>query len=189
MTSCANHRRKISSTHQHAPHRRPQRPDGSVKDVRGLKCQGCPWLHTGYIADSGAADTSCDRWLVHVVGDALEKDVPDVSAVAVLSEWTWQRMSRTALCATFGISRQTGYKWARRYREERSSEEKSRRPQSHPKTAPKKLVERVLSLRRRFPLWGPVPIRAHLVELWPDTTWPSASTIGAILKCHGLVKT
>lgn len=105
-----------------------------------------------------------------------------------LSEWTWQRMSRTALCATFGISRQTGYKWARRYREERSSEEKSRRPHSHPKTTPKKLVERILSLRRRFPLWGPVPIRAHLVELWPDTTWPSASTIGAVLKRHGLVK-
>lgn len=105
-----------------------------------------------------------------------------------VSEWRWQRMSRTALCAVFGISRQTGYKWAARFDEDGSVAERPRRPRSHPKTTPKKLVDRILSQKRQFPLWGPVPILARLTELWPNTAWPAASTIGAILKRHGFVK-
>jgi len=105
-----------------------------------------------------------------------------------ISEWRWQQMSRTALCAAFGISRQTGYKWAARFKQDRSVAERSRRPRSHPQTTPKKLVDRVLAQKRQFPLWGPIPIRARLVKLWPDTAWPAASTIGAVLKRHGLVK-
>ena len=54
-----------------------------------------------------------------------------------VTEWHSQRMSKTALCAVFGISRQTGYKWVRRYQEDRSLDEKSRRPHFHPKTTPK----------------------------------------------------
>ena len=105
-----------------------------------------------------------------------------------LSEWIWQPMSRTALCAMFGISRETGYKWARRFKEDRSTEEKSRRPHSHPKTTSKKLVERIVAMKRRFPLWGPLKIRAYLVANSPTTRWPSASTMGAILKRHDLVR-
>ena len=105
-----------------------------------------------------------------------------------LTEWKWNRVPRTALCAAFGISRQTGYKWARRYREDRSTEERSRRPRSHPRTTPTKLVTLILSQKRQFPRWGPVPIRQRLVTHWPHIKWPSASTIGAILKRHGLVK-
>jgi putative transposase len=97
-----------------------------------------------------------------------------------VSEWRWQQISRTALCAAFGISRQTGYKWAARFQGDRSVDERSRRPRSHPKTTPRKLVDRILSQKRQFPLWGPVPIRARLAELWPDTAWPAVSTIGAI---------
>ena len=82
-----------------------------------------------------------------------------------VSEWRWQQMSRTALCAAFGISRQTGYKWAGRFEEDGSVAERSRRPRSHPKMTPKKLVARVMSQKRQFPLWGPVPIRARLVKL------------------------
>jgi len=97
-------------------------------------------------------------------------------------------MSRTALCATFGISRQTGYKWARRYRQDRSIEEMSRRPRSHPRTTPTKLVKLIVSQKKQFPLWGPVPIRARLAKHWPHIQWPAPSTIGSILKKHGLVK-
>jgi hypothetical protein len=50
-----------------------------------------------------------------------------------ISEWRWQRMQQTALCAAFGISRQTGYKWAARFDEDRSIEERSRRPRWQPR--------------------------------------------------------
>lgn len=105
-----------------------------------------------------------------------------------LDEWFSRKATRTALCATFGISRETGYKWARRYEQDRSIAEKSRRPRSHPRATPAKLVRLIVSQKKQFPLWGPVPIRKRLMTHWPQHEWPSASTIGAVLKRHGLVK-
>lgn len=105
-----------------------------------------------------------------------------------VQQWKWSEVSRTALCAAFGVTRQTGYKWARRYQQTRSIEEESRRPKSHPKSTPTKLVRLIVSQKKQFPLWGPVPIRARLRSIWPQYKWPSVSTIGAILKRHGLVK-
>jgi transposase len=37
-----------------------------------------------------------------------------------IGEWSNGAMSFTALCDLFKISRQTGYKWVRRWRDERS---------------------------------------------------------------------
>jgi len=105
-----------------------------------------------------------------------------------LAECSYRSMSFTALCELFGITPQTGYKWWRRWKEERSAEEKSRRPHSHPSTTPPKLVKMILSQKRQFPLWGPVPIRARLRRHWPHVRWPAVSTIGAILKRNGLVQ-
>ena len=97
-------------------------------------------------------------------------------------------MSRTALCALYGISRQTGYKWARRAKIDGSAQERSRRPHRSPNATSMKLVQLILSQKKQFPLWGPVPIRKRLQTYWPQYKWPAASTIGAILKRHGFVK-
>jgi transposase InsO family protein len=94
----------------------------------------------------------------------------------------------TAVCRMFGITRQTGYKWLRRWKAERSVDEKSRRPKSHPATTSADIVKRIVAQRRQFPLWGPIPLRKRLQTLWPDINWPAASTIGDILKRNGLVK-
>src|SRR5262249_54514712 len=105
-------------------------------------------------------------------------------------EWRSGTMSRSALCKLFGISRQTGYKWARRFETEKkwsAIEERSRRPHRSPSATPTKLVKLILSQRRQFPTWGPVPIRKRLQTHWPHLPWPSASTIGAILKRNGMV--
>ena len=105
-----------------------------------------------------------------------------------LAECAYRTMTFAALCELFGIREQTGYKWLRRWRDERSAEEKSRRPHSHPATTPPKLVKIILSQKKQFPLWGPVPIRARLCMHWPRIRWPAPSTIGAILKRNGLVR-
>lgn len=97
-------------------------------------------------------------------------------------------LSMTAVCRLFGISRQNGYKWLKRWKSERSVEEKSRRPKGHPLTTPRDVERRILSQRRQFPRWGPAPIRKRLTTLWPEIDWPAVSTIGAILKRNGLVK-
>ena len=89
-----------------------------------------------------------------------------------LDEWFGREgMSRSALCELFGISRQTGYKWARRWRKQRSHEEESRRPKRSPNATPMKLVKLILSQRRQFPLWGPVPILKRLQTIWPQHNW------------------
>lgn len=105
-------------------------------------------------------------------------------------EWRSGTMSRGALCQLYGISRQTGYKWARRFADTMdwaALEERSRRPRASPGATPAKLVQLILSQRRQFPRWGAVPIRKRLQTNWPELPWPAVSTIGAILKRHGLV--
>ncbi len=100
-------------------------------------------------------------------------------------------MSRTALCHLFGITRQTGYKWTKRFarfRDWKAIEELSRRPHRSPNSTPKRQVKYILTLRRQHPRWGPIVIRERLRKAWPWLKWPVPSTVGAILKRHGLVQ-
>lgn len=105
-------------------------------------------------------------------------------------EWRSGTIDRSTLCRLFGISRQTGYKWIRRFERTKrldAVQELSRRPLHSPSATPKKLVRLILSQRRQFPTWGPVPIRKRLQTHWPQHKWPATSTIGDILKRNGLV--
>src|SRR5205085_1695482 len=63
----------------------------------------------------------------------------------------------SALCREYGISRQTGHKWLKRYRERGYAglEELSRRPASSPSMTGHAVVQAVLALRERHPSWGP----------------------------------
>lgn len=93
------------------------------------------------------------------------------------------------LCHEFGISRVTGYKYIDRYREEgvEGLVDCSRAPQRHPNAISDGHVEVIVSLRGKHPTWGPRKLRAWLMRHHPETTWPASSTIGEILKRHGLV--
>lgn len=105
-----------------------------------------------------------------------------------IGEWHWSGLSKTALCRAYGISRQTGYKWVKRARVEKSAAEHSRRPKRSPNRTPTKLVRLILSKRKQYPRWGPIALRELLKRDWPQHKWPAASTIGDILKRHGMVK-
>ena len=94
-----------------------------------------------------------------------------------------------SLCARFGISRKTGYKWIERFDlggpgalEDRSSQARNLRHR-----LPEAMVLQVLELRKEHPFWGPKKIRACLTpEAGKEP--PAASTIGSLLKAYGLVK-
>src|SRR5437879_9283096 len=60
------------------------------------------------------------------------------------------------LCREFGISRQTGYTWLRRYAAGGSSHmvDRSRRPVHSPKRTVAELEQAVVELRRCRPDWG-----------------------------------
>ena len=94
------------------------------------------------------------------------------------------------ICAEFGISRQTGYKWLARYRAEGAAglKERSRAPVRHGRARDEELVGAALALRERHPTWGPKKLRRRLGERFADRAPPAGSTIGDWLRKEGLTQ-
>ncbi len=96
----------------------------------------------------------------------------------------------TELCERYGISRKTGYKWAERYVAQGVDglKDRSRAPKGCSHGTAAELVEVLVELRRSHPTWGPRKLLAVLRKREPELAWPAASTVGGILKRHGLIE-
>ena len=96
----------------------------------------------------------------------------------------------TDLCRRFGVSRKTGYKWKSRYEVGGPAAlvDLSRRPHSHFHAIPESTRERLIEMRQKHPTWGARKIRARLLRLEPNGSWPSASTIHRAIAAGGLVR-
>ncbi len=96
----------------------------------------------------------------------------------------------TELCEIYGVSRQTGYEWLRRYREHglEALGDQHRAPRRHPNQTSNAIEEMVLGLREQRMTWGPRKLKRVLEREFPDQTWPAASTIGTMLQRAGLVR-
>jgi transposase InsO family protein len=97
----------------------------------------------------------------------------------------------TELCARYGISRKTGYKWAQRYVEAEGCSglvERSRAPKHCPHRLAEPVAEALLEMRREHPRWGPRKLLAVLSRRRPQLSLPAASTVGDLLRRHGLVE-
>src|SRR6266478_6923270 len=94
----------------------------------------------------------------------------------------------TALCASFGISRDTGYRLVARYQAEGATglAPRSRAPHRRGLAMAQAVAEAILDLRRARPHWGPKKLRAVLRRESAATCWPAASTIGDLLRREGL---
>jgi len=94
-----------------------------------------------------------------------------------------------ALCREYGISRQTGHKWLRRYHEHGplGLVEQSRRPRSSPLSQAEDIVAAIVELRDRRPSWGPDKI-ARVLTVRFGREAPSRSTVARVLKRLGKVK-
>jgi putative transposase len=97
--------------------------------------------------------------------------------------------SMQALCERFGISRETGYVWLRRYRQggPEGLLELNRAPVRHPNQTPVELEEAVLELRQAHMTWGPKKLKRILEWDQPGRSWPAISTMGEMVKRAGLV--
>jgi transposase InsO family protein len=93
------------------------------------------------------------------------------------------------LCDRFGISEKSGYKWLKRYGEGGVANlaERSRAPRSHPHSVVQEVVDVLLAARRRHPRWGPRKLIAVVARHQPGLELPAASTVGVLLKKHGLI--
>lgn len=110
----------------------------------------------------------------------------------------WRRGKRTVmeLCALYGISRQTAYKWIQRYQLAAGGEEaaggwavdRSRAAHVvHNKTAPQ-IEEALIRLRLRFPRWGARKLVHEVGLANPQWQMPAESTVCDMLKRRGLIE-
>lgn len=95
----------------------------------------------------------------------------------------------SALCREFGISRQTGHKWLRRFQEVGYDglEERSRRPKSAPLATAEELVAAIVALRESHPRWGARKL-VHLLRKEFGEATPSERTVVRVLKRFGRVR-
>lgn len=73
------------------------------------------------------------------------------------------------LCAEFGISRQAGYVWLKRYQGggAREMADRSRRPSHSPKRTAQEVEQAVVELRRKWPDWGAAKLAKVLSQQKP----------------------
>ncbi len=95
----------------------------------------------------------------------------------------------TELCHRYGIARETGYVWLRRYQQTglEGLRELPRAPHQPANQTSVAIEQAVLELRQAHMKWGPRKLKRVLERDQPGPRWPAASTIGAMLKREGLV--
>jgi putative transposase len=109
--------------------------------------------------------------------------------VQFISEYLSDLFTMTELATQYGISRRTAYKWVARYDAAGPAAlaDRSRRPHQHPAATATAVVEALVALRRRHPRWGAKKLLALGRRQQPDAAWPSRSTVGDVLRRHGLI--
>jgi transposase InsO family protein len=93
------------------------------------------------------------------------------------------------LCGYYGISRKSGYKWLKRYRQGGFEDlhNRSRAPHNHPQEMSRQVKESILAIKKRFPKWGAPKIKVRLKRVHPTwNSYPAVSTIGLFLHKQGL---
>lgn len=96
------------------------------------------------------------------------------------------------VCRCFGISRQCGYEWLRRSREDGWAAKRQLEDRSHRTKAAALLRgrwwQRVMALRRKYRFSGANQLRWYLEQHYRMGPWPSVRTIGRWLEAAGLTQ-
>jgi putative transposase len=98
------------------------------------------------------------------------------------------RFTITDLCEQFGISRKTGYKHLERHAVGglKALQPRSHRPQSFPQRTTEAVEALIVAERRLHRTWGPKKLHTVLQTKHEIEAPPARSTIGEILRRHGL---
>ena len=99
-------------------------------------------------------------------------------------------LSVTQLCARYGISRKTGYKWLGRYAEggRRGLGDRSRAPHHCPHRIGDSMAELICAARTAHPDWGAEKLLDWLAPRHPAIRdWPAVSTAADLLARRGFV--
>jgi putative transposase len=105
---------------------------------------------------------------------------------AMVAKWKSGLYGISELAREFGVSRPTVYLWISRG--EGDLVDRAPLAQSCPHRTDPRIVARIVEAKRAHPRWGPRKLIWLLRNEEPAEAWPAASTAGAILETHGLVK-
>jgi len=109
--------------------------------------------------------------------------------VHFISDYLKGRYEVSTLCDAYGISRKTGYKWIKRYKEYGIDglKDVSRRPHNSPYKTPFHIKKEIIALRKRYG-WGPKKLLVIMEGKHKKLDLPGRSTVCDILKQEGLIK-
>ena len=112
---------------------------------------------------------------------------PMTERVQFVAAYQSQMYSMTELCKRFGIRRNTGYKWMRRYTEQGLAglQEKSRAPHRCPHRMSEEVEAVLLEAKRAHLHWGPRRILPYLARRRPDLELPAPSTRASSSSARG----
>lgn len=110
--------------------------------------------------------------------------------VRMIGDWLSGDYYISELSRSYGVSRKTLYKWIERYQADDGADlrDRSRAPLRVSRATPAELVADILACKTRHGHWGSRKLLAWLRSHEPGKKWPVASTIGEILKRHGMVQ-
>ena len=94
------------------------------------------------------------------------------------------------LAERFEVSRKTAHKWIDRYEDGGTENliDRSRAPKHSPQRTSKEVERLILRIKRAHSTWGTKKIRVLLARDHGIESPPAVSTVGEILKRHGLVR-
>jgi putative transposase len=107
-----------------------------------------------------------------------------------IAELMEKKESFAETCRRFGISRRSGYKWVERFNGGGPAglEDRPHVALHQEQRTAVEVVEAVLACRREHRLWGPKKIKGWLQDHRSELAVPAVSTIGEMLKRHGMVR-
>jgi putative transposase len=113
---------------------------------------------------------------------------PMTERLQFIAAYLNQVYSMTELCERFGIRRNMGYKWVRRYTEQGLAglQEKSRAPHRCPHRMSEEVEAVLLEAKQAHPHWGPRKILPYLARHRPGLPLPAPSTAGELFQRAGL---
>lgn len=109
--------------------------------------------------------------------------------VAFILDWKSGKYLVSDLCAQYGISRKTGYKWINRFMDGGPDGlfERSHAPRESPHRTPVEVEQAIVDLRVVHPSWGAKKLIWNLERRRPELELPVRSTVNDILKRNDLV--
>ncbi len=108
--------------------------------------------------------------------------------IQFIGEWISGELDLSKLCRKYGLSRTTGHKWVKRYKDEGFSglEERSHEAKRHPNALDPALEALIIQARGKHPSWGPKKLVAWIERTENLDRVCAPSTAGEILRSEGL---